>query len=152
MCELSVPLGCFETPTWRAALTAVKRGLFTGPGDRQILASTFVRLVAATSDKRTAERNRQGDPSAVSMDGATVNRQEAYNFVNYSPLALLCATNRLGAVSPTANNLLNAINDSFKEPIMAVARIRARAGGGWWRRHRRRAGVAFSTTAHLSSC
>lgn len=130
MCESCLPLGFFETPTWRAALTAVTGGRFTGPGDRRMLASTYVPLVAAKSDKRTAERIREADSSAVSMDGATVNRQGVYNFVNYSPLALLYATTRLGAVSPTGDNLLTAIKDSFKEPIMAVARLGASAGGG----------------------
>ena len=130
MCDSCLPLGFFEKDAWRAALGAVTDGRFQGPGDRRMLASTYVPLVAAKSVARIAKRIREADSSAVSMDGATVNRQGVYNSVNYSPLALLYATTRLGAVSPTGANLLRALKDSFQHPIMAVARLGASAGGG----------------------
>jgi len=130
MCDSCLPLGFFETDACRAALGAVTGGRFQGPGDCRMLTSTYVTLVAAQSDARTAERIREADSSAVSMDGETVNRQGVYNFVNYSPLALLCATTRLGAVSAAGDNLLRALKDFFQQPIMAVARLGVSAGGG----------------------
>jgi len=86
--------------------------------------------VAAKSDAQTAERFREAGSSAISMGGATGNRQGVYDFVNYSPIALLYATKRLGAVTPTGDNLLRALQDSFQQPIEAVARLGASAGGG----------------------
>lgn len=37
---------------------------------------------------------------------------------------------RLGSVSPTVHNLLTAVNNALKEPIMAEAGLVARAAGG----------------------
>jgi len=82
MCDSCLPLGFLETDAWRAALGAVTGSRFQGPGDRRMLASTYVPLVAAKSDARTAERIREAASSAVSMDGATANRQGVYDFVN----------------------------------------------------------------------
>lgn len=50
MCESCLPLSFFETASWRAAIMAVSFGRFAGPGDRRVLASTYVPLVAAKSD------------------------------------------------------------------------------------------------------
>ncbi|KAK1860614.1 hypothetical protein I4F81_003202 [Pyropia yezoensis] len=55
MCESCLPLGFFETPPWQAALAFVSRGRFM-PGNRRMLASTYVPLVAAKSDARVVER------------------------------------------------------------------------------------------------
>ena len=130
MCESCLPLGCFETAAWRAALGAVTTGRFTGPGDRRTLATTCVPLVAAKTNALTAARIREEKSTAVSMDGATVNRRGVYNFVSYSPLVLLYGPARLGSTSATGANLLEAMKDSLQEPIMAVARLGSSAGGG----------------------
>jgi len=88
-----------------------------------------VPLVAARSDAWTAARIWEADSSSVSMDGATVNRQGVINFVNRSPLALLYSTKRLGVVSPTGDNLLRALKDSFQQPLTAMTRPGASAAG-----------------------
>jgi len=65
ICELCLPLDCFETAAWRAALEAVTAGRFTGPGDRRALARTYVPLVAAKTDTLTAARIREAEYSVV---------------------------------------------------------------------------------------
>lgn len=129
MCDSVLPLSFFEAAQWLVAIGAVSSGRFTGPGYRCVLASTYVPLVAAKSDMRTAARTREADSSAVSLDGAAVNHQGGKSFVNYSPLALLYATTRLGAVSPTSDNLLSALKSFYSEPIMSAARVAASAAG-----------------------
>jgi len=130
MCESCLPLGFFDTPAWAAALGAVSSGRFTCQGDRRVLASTYVPLVAAKSDERTVAHLQSAASAAVSMDGATVNRQGVYNFVVNTPRALLYATRRLGTETPTGANLLSALKASLHQPIITAARMGSRAGVG----------------------
>jgi len=128
MCESCLPVGFFGTPAWAAALGAISGGRFTGPGDRRVLADTYVPLVAAQSDERTVAHLKSAASAAVSMDGATVNRQGLYNLVAYTPLALLYATGRVGSESPTSAKILDAIKAFLNQPILAAARMGSSAG------------------------
>jgi len=128
MCESCLPLGVFDTPAWAAALGAISGGRFTGPGDLRVLADTYMPLVAAQSDARTVAHLQPAASAAVSMDGATVNRQGLSNFADYTPLELLYATGRVGSESPTSANLLDAIKASLNQPILAAARMGSSAG------------------------
>jgi len=130
MCESCLPLGFFDTPAWAAALGAVSSGRFTCQGDRRVLASTYVPLVAAKSDERTVAHLQSAASAAVSMDGATVNRQGVYNFVFNTPRALIYATRRLGAETPTGEDLLSALKASPNQPIITAARMGSSAGVG----------------------
>ncbi|KAK1860866.1 hypothetical protein I4F81_003452 [Pyropia yezoensis] len=93
-----------------------------------MLASTYVHLVAAKSDARVVVRMWEADLSAVSMDGANVNRQGVYNFVNYSPLALLYATARLGSNIPSLRHtrFTNTLSDNpFDVPATVIEALEA---------------------------
>lgn len=120
ICESCLPLGSIEAPSRQAALASVSGVRFT-LGDKRMLASPLVPRVAAKTDARVLERMRKAAASAVSMDGSTVNRQRVYNFVYHSSLALVYATAFFGTVCPTGDNLFKALQDHFKELIMAGA-------------------------------
>jgi len=120
----------FDTPASAAALGVVLSGRFTGPGDRRVLLSTYEPLVAAKSDSLTVAHLQSAASAAVSMDGATVNRQGVYNFVVNTPRALLYDTRRLGAETPTGTNLLSALKASLHQPSIAAARMGTSAGVG----------------------
>jgi len=86
--------------------------------------------VAAKSEERTVAHLKSAASAAVSMDGATVNRQGVYNFVFNTPRALIYATRRLGAETPTGADLLSALKASPNQPIITAARMGSSAGVG----------------------
>jgi len=130
MCESCLPLGFFDTSEWAAALGAVSSGRFTGPGDRRVLASTYLPLVTAKSNSRTVDHLQSAPSAAESMDGATASRQGVFNFVVRTPRASLYDTRRLGAETPTEANLRSALKASLHQAIIAAARMGSSAGVG----------------------
>lgn len=130
MCEACLLRGFLDTPAWTAALGAICGGRFAGPGHPRVLALTLVPVLSVKSDERAVGRIHFATSAAVSMDSVTINHEKVHNLVAYTPQASLRAAGRLGAESPTRENLLGALKESLNQPICAAARRRSSPGVG----------------------